>query len=368
MGMMAPAPGAMGMMPMMPMGAPPPAAAPAGPPPIPSYAPTPATPAAPRTVMPGSLAPAPAPPAAPPPAPGLLQPQSLDLFGMPVAAPPPAPVAMPPAFAAPAAAAPAADPNDWGLDGLDLSGGPAAPPAAAPAPGGRNDWPAPEGVDPNVWSQLPEDMQRELLLQRGMEEPGGGRSAPAPTAPPPPASLRPAAASHGADAYRVARAPATGSEGVVQVEVLARISQRTLATKVWKPAVAVVKGHRELLVFRSSSDWAQYRNAAVHGGGDVDIIQALKNVSSLLKKHVMLTGAHKCSPIKMKDYKAVGALHHFTLEEANNAVVAKFAAKHDAPLFELRAAIATAIRNARGGGGDYGAAPPNADAVGRYAA
>lgn len=244
----------------------------------------------------------------------------------------------------------------------------AAPPAAAPAPGGRNDWPAPEGVDPNVWSQLPEDMQRELLLQRGMEEPGGGRSAPAPTAPPPPASLRPAAASHGADAYRVARAPATGSEGVVQVEVLARISQRTLATKVWKPAVAVVKGHRELLVFRSSSDWAQYRNAAVHGGGDVDIIQALKNVSSLLKKHVMLTGAHKCSPIKMKDYKAVGALHHFTLEEANNAVVAKFAAKHDAPLFELRAAIATAIRNARGGGGDYGAPPPNADAVGRYAA
>ena len=244
MGMLAPAPGAMGMMPMMPMGAPPPAAVAAGPPPIPSYAPTPATPAAPRTAMPGSLAPAPAPPAAPPPAPGLLQPQSLDLFGMPVAAPPPAPVAMPPAFAAPAA-----DPNDWGLDGLDLSGGPAKPPAAAPAPGGRNDWPAPEGVDPNVWSQLPEDMQRELLLQRGMEEPGGGRSAPAPAAPPPPASLRPAAAGHGADAYRVARAPATGSEGVVQVEVLARISQRTLATKVWKPAVAVVKGHRELLVF-----------------------------------------------------------------------------------------------------------------------
>ena len=177
MGMMAPAPGAMGMMPMMPMGAPPPAAAPAGPPPIPSYAPTPATPAAPRTVMPGSLAPPPAPPAAPPPAPGLLQPQSLDLFGMPVAAPPPAPVAMPPAFAAPAAAAPpysppfappaaaapAADPNDWGLDGLDLSGGPAAPPAAAPAPGGRNDWPAPEGVDPNVWSQLPAALETKIF-------------------------------------------------------------------------------------------------------------------------------------------------------------------------------------------------------------
>ena len=57
---------------------------------------------------------------------------------------------------------------------------------------------------------------------------------------------------------------------------------------------------------------------------EVDIIQALKTVAPLLKKHVMLSGNFKCSPIKMKDYKGVGALHHFTLEDHKD-VIAKFA-------------------------------------------
>ena len=60
-----------------------------------------------------------------------------------------------------------------------------------------------------------------------------------------------------AEAQAHAEAPAHSTHGVVQIECLARCSLRTLKTKVWKPSVVIIKGHRELLVFRNSSDWAQ---------------------------------------------------------------------------------------------------------------
>merc|ERR1719213_1263620 len=208
------------------MGAPPPRLSPpkpAGPPPIPQYQPS--QPLPPKPQMPGALNVAPPAPLQPA-VPGLLQPTPLalpapaqptgavDLFGLPVAAPPPAPRQK------------------------------------------SNDWPAPSGVDPAVWAQLPEAMQREILMQRG----GDPHADSATAAVPPPRAPR----ASGADAYRSAKhheAPAHSTHGVVQIECLARCSLRTLKTKVWKPSVVIIKGHRELLVFRNSSDWAQYRTA-----------------------------------------------------------------------------------------------------------
>merc|ERR1719384_2993716 len=188
------------------MGAPPPRPSPpkpAGPPPIPQY--TPSQPLPPKPQMPGALNVAPPAPAAPA-VPGLLQPTPLappapapqptgavDLFGLPVAAPPPAP-----------------------------------PVAPAPPPIARqksNDWPAPSGVDPAVWAQLPEAMQREILMQRG----GDPHADSATAAVPPPRAPR----ASGADAYRSQKhseAPAHSTHGVVQIECLARCSLRTLKT------------------------------------------------------------------------------------------------------------------------------------------
>merc|ERR1719482_2127133 len=256
------------------MGAPPPRPSPpkpAGPPPIPQY--TPSQPLPPKPQMPGALNVAPPAPVHPA-VPGLLQPTPLalpapapqptgavDLFGLPVAAPPPAP---------PVAPAPPPQEESWGLDGLDLSAGPAAPAPAPPSRQKSNDWP------------------------------------------PPPRAPRPS----GADAYRSAKhheAPAHSTHGVVQIECLARCSLRTLKTKVWKPSVVIIKGHRELLVFRNSSDWAQYRTASIHRGGD--IVQAMKAMTPLIKLHIMLSAVHVTDEVKAKEYKTFGPLHHFTLSD-----------------------------------------------------
>ena len=357
--------GAMGMPPrgyaQQPRGYAQPAAPPSGPPPIPQY--TPSAPLQPKPAMPAAW-PAPAAAPAPAPAPGLLQPTpyapppqqayapapapqptgAVDLFGLPVAAPP-------------LAAAPPAPGDSWGLEGLDLSAGP-APPAPAPVRQRSNEWPAPEGVDPAVWAQLPEAMQRELILQRGGQAPG--RNAPAPA----PQRRRPTTG--GADAYRVQKSkPAHATKGVVQIECLARCSLRTLKTKVWKPAVVIVKGHRELLVFRTSSDWAQYRTASVHRGGD--LVQAMKAVTPLIKLHVMLGGGHATDDVKAKEYKTFGGLHHFTLVETkgngDEKVIAKFASRGARECLDLRGAINAGIRNARGGSSFRSGGP----AQGRYA-
>ena len=151
-------------------------------------------------------------------------------------------------------------------------------------------------------------MQREILMQRG----GDPHADSATAAVPPP---------RGADACRSqthAEAPAHSMHGVVQIECLARCSLRTL-NKVWKPSVVIIKGHRELLVFRNSSDWAQYRTASVHRGGD--IVQAMKAVTPLIKLHIMLSAVHVTDEVKAKEYKTFGPtfgpLHHFTLSETS---------------------------------------------------
>ena len=117
-----------------------------------------------------------------------------------------------------------------------------------------------------------------------------------------------------------------------------------------------------MLVFRNASDWAQYRAASVHGGGD--LVQALKQVAPLLKLHVLLGATHSTDAIKTKDYKSFGPLHKFTLSDGEN-VLGMFAARGSAGLFELRNAINQSITNARGGG-QRRSSPGGA--VGRYAA
>ena len=137
--------------------------------------------------------------------PGLLQPTAAPAAN-PYAPPPPAqqqPYAPQPTgatdFFGPAAPAPQQPTQDdsWGLDGLDLSGGPSATPAPA-SHGGANGWPAPEGVDEAVWRQLPEATQRELLMQRGTDPDAGVPSPQGQNAPP--------RGPTGADAYRQWRA------------------------------------------------------------------------------------------------------------------------------------------------------------------
>ena len=226
--------------------------------------------------------------------------------------------------------------------------------------GKSNDWPAPSGVDPAVWAQLPEAMQREILMQRG----GDPHADSATAAVPPPRAPR----ASGADAYRSQKhseAPAHSTHGVVQIECLARCSLRTLKTKVWKPSVVIIKGHRELLVFRNSSDWAQYRTASVHRGGD--IVQAMKAVTPLIKLHVMLSAVHVTDEVKAKEYKTFGPLHHFTLSETGaegkEKVIAKFASRGARRCLDLRSAINAGIRNARGGGSFRSS---GGDATGRY--
>merc|ERR1719213_707806 len=344
------------------MGAPPPRLSPpkpAGPPPIPQYQPS--QPLPPKPQMPGALNVAPQAPVQPA-VPGLLQPTPLalpapapptgavDLFGLPVAAPPPAP---------PVAPAPPAQEESWGLDRLDLSAVPAAPAPAPPPRQKSNDWPAPSGVDPAVWAQLPEAMQREILMQRG----GDPHADSATAAVPPPRAPR----ASGADAYRSAKhheAPAHSTHGVVQIECLARCSLRTLKTKVWKPSVVIIKGHRELLVFRNSSDWAQYRTASIHRGGD--IVQAMKAVTPLIKLHIMLSAVHKTDEVKAKEYNTFGPLHHFTLSETGaegkEKVIAKFASRGARECLDLRSAIEAGIRNARNGSFRSSCG----DATGRY--
>ena len=199
-------------------------------------------------------------------------------------------------------------------------------------------------------------MQRKILMQRD----GDPHADSATAAVPPP---------RGADACRSqthAEAPAHSMHGVVQIECLARCSLRTLKTKVWKPSVVIIKGHRELLVFRNSSDWAQYRTASVHRGGD--IVQAMKAVTPLIKLHIMLSAVHVTDEVKAKEYKTFGPtfgpLHHFTLSETSaegkEKVVAKFASRGARECLDLRGAINAAVRSggaSRSGGGD---------AVGRY--
>ena len=193
-------------------------------------------------------------------------------------------------------------------------------------------------------------MQREILMQRG----GDPHADSATAAVPPP---------RGADACRSqthAEAPAHSMHGVVQIECLARCSLRTL-NKVWKPSVVIIKGHRELLVFRNSSDWAQYRTASVHRGGD--IVQAMKAVTPLIKLHIMLSAVHVTDEVKAKEYKTFGPtfgpLHHFTLSETSaegkEKVVAKFASRGARECLDLRGAINAAVRSggaSRSGGGD----------------
>merc|ERR1719160_47411 len=317
------------------MGAPPPRPSPpkpAGSPPIPQY--TPSQPLPPKPQMPGALNVAPPAPVQPA-VPGLLQPTPLAL---PAPAPPP-------------------QEESWGLDGLDLSAGPAAPAPAPPSRQKSNDWPAPSGVDPAVWAQLPEAMQREILMQRG----GDPHADSATAAVPPPRAPR----ATGADAYRSAKhheAPAHSTHGVVQIECLARCSLRTLKTKVWKPSVVIIKGHRELLVFRNSSDWAQYRTASIHRGGD--IVQAMKAMTPLIKLHIMLSAVHVTDEVKAKEYKTFGPLHHFTLSETSaegkEKVVAKFASRGARECLDLRGAINAAVRSGGASRSDGG------DAVGRY--
>lgn len=242
------------------------------------------------------------------------------------------------------AGAPVPASADWSLDGVDLNM--EAPPkqAASTRSNGNaapqdevNDWPCPEGTDPSVWAQLPAHMQRELLMQQGID----GTSAAA------------AYAAHAASSAPSAptTAPSTldgGSDDNVVVEVLARISARTLSTKAWKPSVAVVKHKRELLVFRSQSDWNAYRNANVHTSPSTDVVQALKAVQELVKLHVRFATNLRCTPIKIKSYKGFGNLNHFTLETANGNVVAKLACTTESPLFQLRSAITLGCRAAEG--------------------
>ena len=105
------------------------------------------------------------------------------------------------------------------------------------------------------------------------------------------------------------RDPATGT-------FLKRPSDgKIIKPKGWKPSVVIIKGHRELLVFRNSSDWAQYRTASVHRGGD--IVQAMKAVTPLIKLHIMLSAVHVTDEVKAKEYKTFGPLHHFTLSETS---------------------------------------------------
>ena len=148
-------------------------------------------------------------------------------------------------------------------------------------------------------------MQREILMQRGGDPHADSATAAA-------AAAR-ARRADAAAPQTHAEAPAHSMHGVVQIECLARCSLRTL-NKVWKPSVVIIKGHRELLVFRNSSDWAQYRTASVHRGGD--IVQAMKAVTPLIKLHVMLSAVHVTDEVKAKEYKTFGPLHHFTLSEA----------------------------------------------------
>lgn len=249
------------------------------------------------------------------------QPAAL-LPGWPTTPQPQTPVSAPPS---------AAPGDDWGLDGLDL-GPPSTSTAAQPTNGAaeKNDWPAPEGVDPEVWGQLPAHMQRELLMQQGVEGNGSGVAGAAP----PPRSSAPRAVASASD----------GGENTV-IEVLARISARTLRTKAWKPSIAVVKGNRELLIFRSMSDWIAYRNANVHSTNiNTDLVKRLKAVQELVKLQVRFTSDLRCTPIKAKSYKSFGYLHHFTLELANGSVVAKLASTTEPPLFQLRSAITLGCR------------------------
>ena len=119
-------------------------------------------------------------------------------------------------------------------------------------------------------------------------------------------------------------------------------------------------------MFRNSSDWAQYRTASVHRGGD--IVQAMKAVTPLIKLHIMLSAVHVTDEVEAKEYKTFGPtfgpLHHFTLSETSaegkEKVVAKFASRGARECLDLRGAINAAVRSggaSRSGGGD---------AVGRY--
>ena len=244
-------------------------------------------------------------------------------------------------------------PADWGLDGLDFS----AQPAAAPPPTATlraassnnsevNDWPAPSHVDPTVWAQLPAEMQRELLMQQANQDSPRDttrRSAAG-------SQVRSAAGSQETSGgMSTPRGPTRADDPTTTtiIEVMARISARTLHTKQWKPSVCVIKNKRELLVFRSRQDWIQYRSVGGRRDDGADLVQILKESQDLLKKHVILQPRLTCTPIKAKDYKGYGNLHHFTLEEGG-AVVAKFASTVPNDLFQLRNAITIGIRLASG--------------------
>lgn len=269
-------------------------------------------------------------------------------------APPVAPVAptQPISPFTPAPFTPAAAPAaaDWGLDGLDFDMAPTpapAPPAPTPPAVEANDWPAPEGVDPAVWAQLPADMQREVLSQHQH----GAAVAP------PPSRVQQQASSTG-----LPRAPvAEDSTHTTIIEVLTRISARTQLTKQWKPSVCVIKNKRELLVFRSRADWQTYRDSGMRRVEGTDFVQALKELQDLLKKHIFFRPGLTCTPIKAKDYKGYGNLHHFTLEESGS-VLSKFASTNPNDLFQLRNAITMGVRIGQG----LPVGQQDDDALGRY--
>jgi len=247
---------------------------------------------------------------------------------------------------------------DPGLDSIDFSVPRTQPysttstatlPTPSPKENEDNDWPAPDDVDPTVWAQLPANMQRELLLHQATASNGSERlqdSRLATTRPCPPIDNGEVAKSRrsqsvGDSALSGPTGTADDPMSTMIIEVMARISVRTLRTKQWKPSVCVIKNKCELLVFRSRVDWLQYRDS--RRDASTDLIHSLNEIQDLLKKHVVFQTKLVCTPIKSKYYKGYGNLHHFTLEETGS-VVAKFASTNANDLFQLRNAIAVGVR------------------------
>eukprot|EP01041_Mallomonas_annulata_P012704 gene12704-26760_t len=119
---------------------------------------------------------------------------------------------------------------------------------------------------------------------------------------------------------------------VFEGDILARISSRTLFTKEWDPMYWVLEDNT-LLLYRNKHDFYQNPRGA------------------LVKKKILLKHNHRCVKIKQKEYKGMGQVYNFMLEEVQDygAVNAgKFASESYGPLEALWLALKTRILTLRG--------------------